>query len=538
MTACDSPFIFSCQSMHSHSSADRFASGILFRNSWILAGASGLFLGLAFPCNPDQVFAAFFHPLWAYFGLVPLLSALPGSDFGHGFKRGLLTGFVLTMVGLYWVGHTQGGGLAVVGGTILIGGYLGLFVGFFAGSINVALGRWGTRGFLLVPFVWTIQEYMLSLGELGFPWLLLGHSQAVFPAIIQYASITGVYGVSFWVAAANTALFLVMWSRGRMRLVVMGSLAAWIAIPWLYGRWVIPDGSETNKTIRVAVVQPNLMREGKWGPGGLERSFEVLEKLSRGAAQQRPDLLVWPETALPCYLRLRPDCRERLESFVREIQVPVLTGASDYNREQREPYNAAFLVRPDGGEMAAYAKMHLVPFGERTPFRDRIPFLRNIDWSKLTGDLGSAEFARGKEQTLFRSAKADYAVLICFESVFPDLTRRAVLNGARLLVNITNDSWFGRTSGPYQHALLAVLRAVENRSSIARCATTGISVFIDPFGRSFEATSIYEPDYRVADVPVRTETTFYTRNGDLFAHLVFALTALAVAFLRLAEKKT
>ena len=525
--------------MHVHSFAEnRLTSGTFIRSPWFLAGASGLFLGLAFPCNPDQRLAILFHPLWAYVGLLPLLAALPGGTFGVGFKRGLSTGFAFTMVGLYWVGHTQGGGLAVVGGTILIGGYLGLFVGFFAGSVNAAVARWGARGFLLVPFLWTIQEYVLSLGELGFPWLLLGHSQAVFPVLIQYASITGVYGVSFWVAAVGTAIFFVMRSRGRLRLAVMGCLATWIAIPWLYGRWVILDGTEARETIRVAVVQPNLMREDKWGPGGLERSFEVLEKLSREAAGQQPDLVVWPETALPCYLRLRPDCRRRLESFVREIQVPVLTGASDYNRELRAPYNAAFLVRPDGGEMAAYAKMHLVPFGERTPFRDRIPFLRNIDWSKLTGDLGSAEFAPGKERTLFQNSKADYAVLICFESVFPDLTRRAVLNGARLLVNITSDSWFGRTSGPYQHALLAVLRAVENRSSIARCATTGISVFIDPFGRSFGATSIYETDFRVADLPVRAETTFYTRNGDLFAHLVFAVTALAVAFLRLAEKKT
>lgn len=525
--------------MHFHSSAENQSTpGVLIRNSWLLAGTSGLLLGLAFPCNPDQPLANLFHPLWAYVGLVPLLSALPGGNFGHGFKRGLLTGFVLTMVGLYWVGHTQGGGLAVVGGTILIGGYLGVFVGIFAACTNVAVARWGERGFVLVPLVWTIQEYLLSLGELGFPWLLLGHSQAVFPTIIQYASITGVYGVSFWVASANAALFLIMSSSGRVRFALMGSLAAWILIPWLHGRWVIADGFETDETIRVAVVQPNLMREGKWGPGGLERSFEVLEELSRKAAQQHPDLLVWPETALPCYLRLRPDCRERLESFVREIRIPVLTGASDYNRELREPYNAAFLVRPEGGEMAAYAKMHLVPFGERTPFRDRIPLLRNIDWSKLTGDLGPAEFAPGNERTLFRNKKADFAVLICFESVFPDLTRRAVLNGARLLVNITNDSWFGRTSGPYQHALLAVLRAVENRTAIARCATTGISVFIDSFGRSFDAISIYEPNYRVADVPVRTETTFYTRNGDLFAHLVFALTALAVACLRFTESKT
>ena len=172
--------------------------------------------------------------------------------------------------------------------------------------------------------------------------------------------------------------------------------------------------------------------------------------------------------------------------------------------------------------------MHLVPFGERTPFKDSFPLLRNIDWTALTGDLGPAEFARGQRRTLFEHDSGFFAALICFESVFPDFVRLSVLAGADFLVNITNDSWFGATAGPYQHAQLAVMRAVENRRAIARCATSGISLFIDPFGRTTQETDIYTAAYRVGRIQVGGERTFYTRHGDLFAQASLLASGLAL----------
>ena len=189
----------------------------------------------------------------------------------------------------------------------------------------------------------------------------------------------------------------------------------------------------------------------------------------------------------------------------------MLTGAPHAN------YNAAFFVQPGATTLPSYAKMHLVPFGERTPYRDAIPLLRDIDWTRLTGDLGPAEFARGTEHAVFAHPRHPFAVLICFESIFPDLVRQHVAAGARVLVNITNDSWFGRSAGPYQHALINAMRAVENRTAIARSATTGISLFIDPFGRTYEATDLFTPAVAVATVPVGQPATFYTRHGDIFA---------------------
>ena len=276
------------------------------------------------------------------------------------------------------------------------------------------------------------------------------------------------------------------------------------------------------------MVQNNLGLE-KWRPGGLEASFASLDSLSRRA--ERPGLIVWPETALPCNLDRRPDCRRRMHELADDLGVPILTGAPGTDAATGEPLNAAFLFSPGREEVPAYAKMHLVPFGERTPLRDRIPLVRRIDWSALTGDLAPAEFARGRRRTLFAAGPESprFAALICFESVFPDFVRRSVREGADFLVNITNDSWFGPTAGPYQHAELAVLRAVENRVAIARCATSGVSLFVDRYGRTRERTRLGTVDVRTGEVDPGGPPTLYTRFGDWFAVTNLMVAVLLVA---------
>jgi len=504
--------------------------------SWLLPLLTGILLALAFPAHPGHPLAFLFNPAWAWVALLPLFIALSGAGFKQGFRRGWSAGFLFNLLALYWVAYTQGGGPAVVAGTFLLAAYLGLYTGLFAAAQSLLLRRWGIGALFLAPLLWTGQEYLLSLGELGFTWMLLGHSQAPFTHLIQHAASTGVYGISAWVVLVDVLLFaLIRVSTPlRSRLPALGGLLLAFLLPYLHATSVIPSADALRPEIRVALVQPNLKMEEKWGAGGLERSFAILEELSQQAAEQRPDLLVWPETALPCYLRIRPHCRERVAQLVDALQVPLLTGASDYDYERREPYNAAFYLQPNRIAMQRYAKMHLVPFGERTPFRDAIPLLRDIDWTALTGDLGPAEFAPGTERVLFAHPRTPFAVLICFESVFPDLVRRSVADGAQLLVNITNDSWFGDTAGPYQHAQLAVMRAVENRTAVARCATSGISLFIDPFGRSSGATELFVPAVAVGGLPVVADSSFYTRHGDLFARiaLLVSILILAVASIR------
>ena len=487
----------------------------------LLASLSGALLSLAFPSHPDHPLAFLYHPLWTHCALVPLLLVLKDRGFKAGFAAGWISGLVWNLMSLYWVAYTQGGGLAVVGGTGLMAAYLGLFTGLCIGLFNVLAARWGAKALALLPLLWTGQEYLLSLGELGFPWLLLGHSQAALPHFIQYATWTGVFGVSCWVVGLNALFYLALVERR----VFLAGLALGYLLPWLHAQNALATPVPA-EGLRIGLIQPNITYADKWGPNGLERSFSALAALSRQAAKRDPELLVWPETALPCDPVRRAGCRSRVQALVEELDIPLLTGAPHAN------YNAAFFVQPGAVTLPSYAKMHLVPFGERTPYRDAIPLLRDIDWSRLTGDLGPAEFARGTEHAVFAHPRHPFAVLICFESIFPDLVRQHVAAGARVLVNITNDSWFGRSAGPYQHALINAMRAVENRTAIARVATSGISLFIDPFGRTYEATDLFTPAVAVATVPVGQPATFYTRHGDFFAWgcLMISLVALVARF--------
>ena len=512
-------------------------------HQWIPPVITGILLALSFPFNPNHFISFLFSGNWAYVALIPLLLSLPSGDrragqaspafalgnFKIGFQRGWTAGFVFNILTLYWVAYTQGGGPAVVAGTALLAVYLGIYVGLFAGVQALLVAGWGTNALLAAPLLWTAQEYLLSLGELGFPWSLLGHSQAGSPLMIQYATVTGVYGVSFWITTVNLlgmAISLATsFKQGAMRAI---PLIVVLLAPWLHGKAVLGMWADGVESLRVGVVQPNLVRAEKWGPDGLERSFSALETLSREAVAEGAKLLVWPETALPCYLRLRPECSGRVRGLVDELDVPVLTGASDFDLQVRQPYNSAFYLSPGRAQIQSYSKMHLVPFGERTPYKDSIPWLRDVDWTVLTGDLGPAEFAPGKASTVFELDGAPFSALICFESAFPDLVRRSVAAGARMLAVITNDSWFGRTAGPYQHAQLAVLRAIENRVAIARSANTGVSMFIDPMGRVFEPTDIFQPAVRVFDLPIASESTFYTRHGDLFAQAALAIFLLLI----------
>ncbi|MCY3737325.1 MAG: apolipoprotein N-acyltransferase [Gemmatimonadaceae bacterium] len=494
---------------------------------WPRAVLSGLLLALAFPCHPENPAALAYGPAWAWIALAPLLHVLAGGPRpAPAFRLGWAAGFVFYLASLYWVAHTRGGGPAVVGGTGLMAVYLAVFTGLFAMAQASLCRRHGPRTLLAAPVLWTAMEYLQSVGELGFPWLLLGHSQAPWPAVVQYAEHTGVFGVSFAAALAGALLALAQSSGVRDRSRALIAAAAVPALAALHGVLVLGPADGTG--LRVAVVQNNLGLE-KWRPGGLEASFASLDSLSRRA--ERPGLIVWPETALPCNLDRRADCRRRMQALADELGTPILTGAPGTDAATGEPLNAAFLFSPGREEVPAYAKMHLVPFGERTPLRDRLPLVRSIDWSALTGDLAPAEFARGRSRTLFTAGQdsSRFALLICFESVFPDFVRQSVREGADFLVNITNDSWFGPTAGPYQHAELAVLRAVENRVAIARCATSGVSLFVDRYGRTRQRTELGTADVRTEVVGTRRSPTVYTRFGDWFAVTNLLLAVLLVA---------
>jgi apolipoprotein N-acyltransferase len=278
---------------------------------------------------------------------------------------------------------------------------------------------------------------------------------------------------------------------------------------------------------RLALVQPNIASEDKWNPAKQDSVVGTLYRFSREAAalEPRPDLILWPETALPFYVRLEPAKLLRLFGLVRELGIPILAGYPDAHLAGSGDvitHNAAGVIRPGGAIAAQYEKMHLVPFGERIPFQEALPFLRGID-------LGQAEWTPGTHPIVFTGSGPAFGVLICFESIFPDHARRYALEGAQYLVNITNDEWFGRTAGPVQHAEMAILRSAELGLSTARCANTGISMLVDPYGRVTRRTGLFENAVLEGDVLGGISSTLYLRWGDWMTTLCLALTLVLVA---------
>jgi apolipoprotein N-acyltransferase len=467
---------------------------------------SGLLLALSFP--------PYHLGFLGFFCLVPLLFALARRQSEPPFSLGVVMGLILYGGTFFWVAWaTFPGSLGAIG-------LLSIFLGVFTLLYSFVVQRWGMLALGLFPFFWTAHEYIRSLGQLGFPWTSLCYSQTEYLPLIQWASIVGPYGISFWLVTINTVIFFSL-RRWPRRWFLLCFLVPLLLIPYIHGTRIIPH-EELPGDLRVALIQPNLGPDVKWDSRYIDQNFEVLLRLTRQAAAQNPDLVIWPETATPCYLMRQRKHYVRVRDLVDETGVYLLTGSPDYayiDEDEYEYYNSAFYFSPERREVQRYSKMQLVPFSEKIPYDEKIGFLRKINW-------GEADFTPGEDWTIFHHPLGDFGVLICFESIFPQMAQEYHRLGAKFLAVITNDGWFGKTSAPFQHAQIAVFRAIENRISIARCANTGVSLIIDPFGRTSDATPIFEEQVVVTDLPLWEEETFYNRHGEWISWFCMGLAGL------------
>jgi len=483
----------------------------------------------------------------AYWGVIPFLILLENKNTGDAFRWGYLIGLIFSIATLYWIGWTTFPGMIA---TIAIHP---LYYALFAVLILPVRRLWPNGYLMAVPFVWTAVEYVKSIGDLGFPWLPLAHTQTYYLSLIQYASYTSVYGVSFWVVSLNVLLLALWRFRENKRRVIGLSiiLILFLVTPYLYSLAVIPQTKEPQEQIRVGMVQGNVDPYQKWEKDFVDENFEIFERLSRRAAQDRPDVVIWPETATPTWLLHRPEHLNRVRMLAAGIGAPILTGIPDYvflNDKDYRTFNAAALIYGDSRPIPTYAKIHLVPFGERVPFEDDIPFFK--EWLANL-EMGEGNWSPGSEIKLFElstpmangESARQIAAIICFESIFPEEVASFVRQGADLLVVITNDAWFGRPSVPfwlsggiYQHAQITIFRAIENRISIARCANTGMTMTIDPYGRIQKRAPLFAEAVLADSLPVRRETTFFTRHGHVFVHAV-SLVALALVSVAMLEPR-
>jgi apolipoprotein N-acyltransferase len=465
-----------------------------------------------------------FHPLklhfLAWFSLVPLLFAVAEAKPSAAFRSGLTFGALFALFSLFWIVFLQIPGniwVLMVFGLILMFLYLGLY---WAVGILVAnrVGIW------FLPFVVAGLEWAKGLGELGFPWLSLGYSQARYPAVIQQAALYGVYGVSFWLVLVNVVLFKLLRTR-QWKYLIAAVLV--FGGPLVYGFLRIPASPPPALTL--GVVQPNIDPNLKFTHGMRGATFKELIDLSRQCDRRardtlgRPcDLILWPESVIPVLLKSANEYQRTAFDLADELNTPILTGTAIIDHTRGAIYNGAVLVEPGRIMSQEYRKIHLVPFGEHIPFDRYIPLFRKID-------LGEGDYSPGSEFTVFKTRAGDFSCLICFESIFPELARTFVRRGARLLVNITNDGWFGRISGPQQHNDMAILRAVENNVPLARSSNTGISMVVDGYGRILAETPLFVESYLVRRVPAGTGRTPYQSLGDILPALGLILLPLLLA---------
>ena len=504
----------------------------LDRLKFFLAVSSGVLLTLSFP-NPGLSWLA-----WV--ALVPLLAALRNLSPKNGFYLGLCAGFAHYLTLVYWLAYTMSayGHLplyASVPVLLLLSAYLALYLAIFSMAL-ICLPCRPVFLFLLIPFIWVSLEYIRSFLFTGFPWELMGYTQFNVLHFIQISDIFGVYGVSFCIALSNAAIFLVYlnlsekdWQKKEVKTgqaaEAVFTFALIFCFVWFYGKWriqYIQKMISHSPSIKAAIVQGNIDQAKKWDPAFQLTSTEKYINLSLLTKKHKPDLVVWPETATPFYFLHNAQLSEMVKKGIHDTGTDFLIGSPYFNLGTNpvEYYNSAYLIGPEGKVYGRYDKAHLVPFGEYVPFKKWLPFL-----NKMVEGVG--DFKPGKKGQTIKWGDYRLGVQICYEIIFPHLSRAMIKNHASLLVNITNDAWYGRSSAPNQHFSMTIFRAVENRRSIIRSANTGISGFIDPSGRVIAATPLFKDATITRSVPMLEETTFYSRFGDLFAMACLGVTLVA-----------
>ena len=468
----------------------------------------------------------------AWVSVVPLFFGLENNNAKQRFIKGYLFGVVFFSGALYWLFNVS------VPGTFLVVFSVSFAPAIFCG-LYLPVKRYPLYGIVYVPSAWVFTEYLRTHLFTGFPWALLGYSQSSNIPLIQIANITGAYGVSFLIILVNFGLYLALRKSPR-RFYILAFIFILIGATWAYGERVIKH-VYPSQTLKVSVIQGNIPQNIKWDPKYRDLIIDRYIRLTKDAiAEGKPDLVVWPETSLPGYMEEK-DLRKAISDLARSEKTHLLIGT--LHGEGLNAFNSACLISDGGEVLERYDKIHLVPFGEYIPFEGKIRWLRSrID--KPTGD-----FIKGKTYTVFKFKTKEapvhsfFSCLVCYEDIFPELSRRFVRDGARFLINVTNDAWFGKTGAPYQHLQGSIFRAVENHVPVVRAANTGVSCIIDPYGRVTGVVrklrdEICVDGYATGTIRTASTKTSYTRFGDIFSWICIILVFLKLGIDRLIGKRS
>jgi apolipoprotein N-acyltransferase len=497
-----------------------------------LGSISGVLMGLSFQPVP-------FH-WFMFFALVPYLYVInKRNGYGEICRFTYFTAFIFNIVTLYWVGSwtPDADPFLKMAGSILMFWNPILFL--IPSTLFYAAKKLFNKkiAFILFPLFWVSYEYVYSITEFRFPWLTLANSQSYFLTFIQIADIFGAYGLSLIILFLNVSLFFIVnkyLNEKKVSYIGITAAILLLIVPTVYGIVKISNYEQPNKKIKVGIIQPDLNPNKKWEVGNLDQILDLYLDMSDKVAAEGAKLILWPETALPVYLLSGNynSTAQRIFNYAKQNDVHILTGMPDaefYIKGKEAPddakpiknseafytsYNSILLFNPYNDTADKYGKIKLVPFGEKVPYVEDLPFLGDF----LKWNVGISSWNTGRDTVVFNLVK-DKAIedtvkigaVVCIESIYPDFVSSFVKRGAEIITVVTNDSWYGNSSGPYQHKEFSVLRAIENRRSLIRCANGGISCLINPLGNTIVETKMFERTTLVFDADINEQVTFYTK---------------------------
>jgi apolipoprotein N-acyltransferase len=469
----------------------------------------------------------------------------------RAFALGLVTGIVYFTGTLYWITRVMAmyGDMAWWVAVLINAGlvlYQTAYVAIFALMVSRIVAAHGPRAVVAAPLVWVATELGRTHIFTGFPWVLLGYSQATVLPIAQFASLFGVYGVSMLVAAVSAAVAASFTASagsaepatsgvslsgvlrsGRPVIVVLAAVIG-VAV-WGSRRAAVAEWTRAGDPIRVGLIQGNIDQNEKVDASRAGAIFGDYLQMTRQAIREGAEFVIWPESATPFRFEDDTFAAAQIRTLAQQAKVPLLFGSDQFvpgaSGAPTTFYNSAFLVGPDGTTGGVYRKMHLVPFGEYVPVKRLLFFAAPLVQAV-------SDFSAGEEAALLPVGDHLISTAICYEVVYPDLVRRFVTGGSELLTTITNDAWFGPTSAPYQHFQQASMRAIEEGRYLVRSANTGISGIVDPYGHVIERTGIYERAAVVGEARFLKVSTFYARHGDVLAYASVLASAALLVFAR------
>jgi len=483
---------------------------------YILTIFGAILLVLAYP--------KFNLPFLAWFAFIPFFMAIKDQDSLKRLIHGFIFGFVFFYGTLYWINNS----VIIYGGVkwyasifivALLNAYLAIYMSLFAFLLPVLRKRLFNSIIITAPVLFVALEHLRGWFLTGFGFSSLGYSQVDYHSLIQIADITGHYGISFIVILVNAAIFtLLIEKKTKKEKIRITTLTCSILIIFnLYG-FIKLHGKKDAPKLKSAVIQPDIPQEIKNEATGKRGIWEDCLDLTIQAINDSPEIVIWPESATGTIYNDSYILHSELETLTRILECDIILG-SVYRDNNDRIYNTAFHISENGKVKDQYDKIHLLPFGEYMPLAKAFFFI-----SRMVPAI--SDFSPGVDYKVFTLNEhkisknhVKFSVIICYESLFPNMVRKFVKKGATFIINISNDAWFGKTAGPYQHFNVNIFRAIENRTPIIRSANTGVSGFIDKYGRVTKITPTFIKAQISETLQLRNDTTFYTRFGDIFAYI-------------------